>query len=150
MRIDPETARKIAEAVASGEATEGPRPVLIPSADLVKKRTRKVGSMREAEFQAQVIEYARSRGWRVAHFRKVRVQRKDGTTYWETPVAAGGVGFPDLLMVRGDRLLVAELKVPPNTTTPEQRAWIAAFLLANVEARVWTPANWPEIEEVLR
>jgi len=126
-----------------------------PSAELHKKKpaqrqVRVRASVREAEFQLQVIEYAQARGWRVAHFRAVRVQRRDGTTFWETPVAADGRGFPDLLMLRRGGAVVAELKVPPNTPTDEQEAWLAAFRLLGVPAVVWTPADWPAIEEVLR
>jgi hypothetical protein len=103
----------------------------------------------EAEFQAQVIDLARSRGWRVAHFRKVRVQRASGKTYWETPVAADGKGFPDLIMLRRGVQVVAELKVGKNTTSAEQREWLADFARAGSLMFVWKPADWPEIVKVL-
>ena len=44
-------------------------------------------------------------GGRVAHFRPPRTVHG-----WRTAVAADGAGFPDLVMVRGSRLLAAELK----------------------------------------
>lgn len=103
----------------------------------------------EAEFQSAVIAYAQLRGYRVAHFRKVRVQRKNGSVYWETPVAADGKGFLDLELVR-DRLVKVELKVRPNTTTPEQEEWLAWYKRAGVEAHVFYPEDWSRIEEVLR
>jgi hypothetical protein len=105
----------------------------------------------EAEFQAQVVALARLSGWRVAHFRKVRVRRADGSTYWETPVAADGKGFLDLELVhpRRKRFLKVECKVPPNRPTPEQLEWLAAYEAAGIDARVWYPADWPEIESVL-
>lgn len=96
----------------------------------------------EAEFQEQVIGLARANGWRVAHFRAVRVQRKNGQVYHETPVAADGAGFPDLILVRRGRLIVAELKVGANTTTAEQDAWLAAFKAAGAETYVWYPLDW--------
>ena len=125
-----------------------------PSAELHKKKpaqrqVRVRASVREAEFQLQVIEYAQARGWRVAHFRAVRVQRRDGTTFWETPVAADGRGFFDLLLVRA-RLVAIELKVPPNTLTEDQLRWLEWYKKAGVEAHVFRPADWPAIEEVLR
>lgn len=154
MRTDPETLKEIEAALADGTATEGPRAVIpMPAVELHKTkslRKRKVGSMRESEFQLQVIEYAQLRKWKVAHFRAVCVRRANGETYYETPVAANGKGFPDLLMVRGDRLLVAELKVPGNTTSPEQDEWLTRFRGAGVPAFVWFPEDWPAIEEVLR
>lgn len=104
----------------------------------------------EAAFQAQVIAFAQLHKWRVAHFRKVRVQRKNGQVYWETPVAADGTGFPDLILVRGARLLVVELKVPPNKPSAEQIAWLGSFRgIAGLYVAVWTPDDWPTIEKEL-
>jgi hypothetical protein len=51
----------------------------------------------EAQFQQQVIDLARLCGYRVAHFRTVRVQRKGGSVYYTTPVQADGAGWPDLV-----------------------------------------------------
>lgn len=105
----------------------------------------------EATFQAAVIGVANHLGWAVAHFRRVRVQRKNGETYYETPVAADGKGFPDLLMVRAMRCLVAELKAGKNKPTPEQAVWIERFRgTLGVEAYVWRPVDWPEILGVLQ
>jgi hypothetical protein len=102
----------------------------------------------EADFMDQVIRYARLMGWRVAHFRKVRVQRGNGSVYWETPVAADGKGFLDLVLVR-DRVVVVELKVGTNKPTREQDEWITAWTRAGVETYVWKPSMWAEIEKVL-
>jgi hypothetical protein len=93
-------------------------------------------------------------GWRVAHFRTVRVQRGN-STHWETPVAADGKGFPDLVLVR-DRVLFVELKL--NTTlgkagkkglSEDQKDWHVALLKAGAEFHLWKPSDWPEIEKVL-
>jgi len=104
----------------------------------------------EAEFQRNLIEMANNLGWRVASFRKVRVQRKNGRVYWETPVAADGRGFPDTLMIKGRRLLISEQKVGHNTTTPEQKLWLNAFEQVGAEVHVWKPEQWREIERTLR
>lgn len=105
----------------------------------------------ERAFQTDVIELAQTYCWRVAHFRAVRVQRKNGDVYYETPVAADGKGFPDLILVRQDRLIAAELKVPPNKPTPEQIAWLGAFgAIQGCLTAVWYPADLPEIEKTLR
>jgi len=66
--------------------------VLAQSGKLIKMITLPE-DISEADFQTRVIDLARQLGWRVAHFRKTRVQRKDGSTFWETPVAADGKGF---------------------------------------------------------
>jgi len=104
----------------------------------------------EAAFQSQVIAMAHQFGWRVAHFRGVRTQRKDGSVRYQTPVQADGAGFPDLVLVRGKRLVVAELKAQRGRVAEEQRDWLYAFEFAEVETYTWKPSDWPEIETALR
>ncbi len=111
----------------------------------------------EAAFQAQVIQLARLKGWRVAHFRKAQ----NGKGQWRTPVAADGAGFPDLVLVR-DRVIFAELKTNAGQLSPDQRAWRNA--LADVGSghchecggvteylrwEVWRPRDWDHITEAL-
>jgi len=103
----------------------------------------------EADFQKQIIELAKYRGWRVATFRKVRVQRKNGSVYYETPVGADGVGWPDLFLVRGKRVIAAELKVGNNKATVEQMQWLESLAATGVECHVWRPSWWNVIEDVL-
>ena len=103
----------------------------------------------EAQFQSQVVRLAHLRGWKVAHFRRVRVQRRNGSVYYETPVAADGAGFPDLILSRGDRLVAAELKVGRNQPTAEQSAWGWALIRGGVMWHVWRPELWTDIEETL-
>ena len=103
----------------------------------------------EKAFQQQVLDLAKLLGWRVAHFRSVPVMHPGGRITYQTPVQGQGVGFPDLLLIRGGRLLVAELKVPPNKTTPEQDEWLVAFRRAGIEAFVWTPDCWNRIQALL-
>ncbi len=98
----------------------------------------------EKEFQKSVIEYAQMRGWKVAHFRKSRTK-----TGWATAVAGDGKGWPDLFFIRGRRVLVRELKVPPNKLTPEQSDWLSIMRDAGIDAEVWDPRDWPEIKRTL-
>jgi len=102
--------------------------------------------MKESEWQDDVIALAKLNGFTVAHFRPVRVQRRDGSVYYCTPVQGDGAGFPDLLMIRGERMLVAELKVGYNKPSLEQSAWLDAFRAAGVEAYVWYPKDWDEVQ----
>ncbi len=102
----------------------------------------------EAGFQKTVVQFARLRGWRIAHFRPARVMRRGRETY-ETPVAEDGKGFFDLELVR-DRLVKVELKVKPNKPSPEQLAWLEAYGKAGVEAHIFYPEDWSKIEEVLK
>lgn len=80
--------------------------------------------MTERELQDAVIELAQLLGWRCAHFRPARVMRGGRETY-ETPFAADGKGFPDLVLVRAGRLIFAELKSAKGVVSPEQAEWIA-------------------------
>ena len=103
----------------------------------------------EAEFQLQVIEYAQSLGWAAAHFRRVRVQRANGEVYWETPVAADGKGWPDLLLVR-ERIIYAELKSETGTLRPEQKVWNVRLEAAGAEYYLWRPRDWKRIVAALK
>lgn len=102
----------------------------------------------EAEFTAQVIQLARHHGWRSAHFRP-GIDRRGN---WQTSVQGDGKGFPDLVLVRArtKSKLAAELKVGSNQVTPEQHAWLQDFEAVGVPAFTWSPADWQEIEKVLR
>jgi hypothetical protein len=107
------------------------------------KESPQLPPLTEAAFQRQVIALARLRRWKVAHFRAAKTAHG-----WRTPVEADGKGFPDLVLIRGAALVVAELKVRGRPTA-EQMAWLAAFRAAGVRASLWTPAQWDEIERVL-
>ena len=99
----------------------------------------------EAQLQAAVIDLAHLCGWLVAHFRPARTQQG-----WRTPVSADGAGFPDLVMVRGDRLVVAELKAKRGRVSPDQQAWLDAFSqVPSVEVHLWRPSDWDTIEATL-
>ena len=104
--------------------------------------------MDEKTLQAAVIQLAQWRKWRVVHFMPAQNARGD----WRTPVAADGKGYPDLTMIRGGRIVVAELKSVRGRTTTEQELWLAAWLLTDAEVFLWYPKDWLEgtIERVLR
>lgn len=60
-------------------------------------------------------------------------------------------GFPDEVLVRGDRLLFAELKSEGGKLTPEQAAWLEALrAVQHVEVFEWRPADMDAIVEALR
>jgi len=104
----------------------------------------------ESELQDMVIDLAHLRGWLVAHFRPAR------TNYgWRTPVSADGAGFPDLVLVRRDHLIFAELKSLGGRLSPSQIQWrdaLCGVVVATeqVDWFVWSPGDWDEIEAVLR
>lgn len=99
----------------------------------------------EKDWQKQVIDLARILKWRVAHFRPAMT--KHG---WVTPVAADGKGFPDLLLTRDDRLVVAELKSDTGKLAVDQTIWLAAFEAAGAETYIWRPTDADTVLHTLR
>lgn len=106
-------------------------------------------TLTEVDFQTDVIDRAQRQGWKVAHFRGVRIQREDGSVYYATPVQADGEGWLDLYMTRGPRAIVAELKVASKKPTAAQEGWMAAHHQTGVEVYLWYPKDSPEIDRVL-
>lgn len=97
----------------------------------------------EDHFQQQVVELAHYTGWKIAHFRHAR------TKYgWTTPAGVDGKGWPDLVLVR-DRILFRELKRDGGKLSPEQLQWLLDLEAAGQDARVWTPADWDDIQATL-
>lgn len=109
----------------------------------------------EKAFMAQVVAYARLRGWEVFHTHDSR---------------RSAPGFPDLAMARtrydvnkeslasarrGDRFILAEIKREEGELSPSQRRWmemlrrVADASGGAVGAYVWRPSGWPEIERTL-
>lgn len=99
----------------------------------------------ERELTAQVLTLAHLQNWLVVHFRPAL--RADGS--WRTPLQGDGAGFPDLVLVRGGRLIFAELKAQHGRLAPLQRRWIEALTETRMEIYVWKPSDWPQIVEVL-
>lgn len=100
----------------------------------------------EAQWQQRVTDYADVRGWLWAHFRPAQTSKG-----WRTPVSGPlGVGFPDLLLLRDDRLVVLENKSDTGRATPAQRAALDAFAqVRRVDALLARPSDWDHIREVL-
>lgn len=97
----------------------------------------------EADWQKRVLGAARLHGWKWYHPPdNMRTERG----YRQNVVR----GWPDLAMVRGERLLFAELKKQDGRISPEQREWLAVLSgVPYVEVYVWRPSDWPEVLRVL-
>ena len=99
----------------------------------------------EREWQGQVTQAAEIFGWTWAHFRPAMTSKG-----WRTPVSGPlGAGFVDLVLVRGDRLVMAELKSQHGRLTPAQRD-VLDLLRPAVEVHVWRPSDLEIALEVLR
>ena len=98
--------------------------------------------MTEAAFQQQITDLAHHTGWVVAHFRSVRIQRRDGTYYYATPVGADGEGWPDLVLCREPTTLFRELKTDKGTVEDAQTAWLEMLAHCGQDVGVWRPRDW--------
>lgn len=100
-----------------------------------------MAAMSERQLQDAVVELARLLGWLVYHPYDSRRSQP---------------GFPDLTMVKGRRLVFAELKTGTGKLRPEQIVWLDALRRVEVrggcEVYLWRPGQWlsGEIESVLR
>ena len=95
----------------------------------------------EAEFQRLVVEYAERRGWAVHH-------AVDGAH--NVRMNPSGVGFPDLLLVRGEALMFAELKTDTGRASKAQLEWLERLERCGQHCEIWRPRGWDDIERWLR
>jgi len=94
------------------------------------------GSPCERHFRQQVLEYARLNGWHA---------------YFTWTSIHSPAGFPDLVLVRGREMVMAELKSAKGKPTPAQEEWLNALQhVEMVNAFYWKPEHWPLIEEALK
>lgn len=96
----------------------------------------------EADWTAWIIDVAQWLGWKVVHFRPARTA--DGR--WRTPMQ-GNKGFPDLVLCRAGRIIIAELKTDCGRLTADQKAWMSEL---GELGRVWRPSSRDKILEELR
>lgn len=109
--------------------------------------------MTEQQLANEIIGWAHKFKWLVFH---VRNSGMGGMTQVQ-----GDKGWPDLFMVRGSRVIAAELKIEKRGTKrgdprPDQWKWLDA--LANVgnelwhpiDCHVWRPEDLPAIIDTLR
>ena len=89
----------------------------------------------EKDFMESIVQLARNTGWMVYH------------TYDSRRSTAG---FPDLVMTKHKRLVIAEIKTETGKTSPAQDKWLETLRTARgVKVKLWRPSAWPEIERTL-
>lgn len=100
----------------------------------------------ENDFMRQVMELAKLYGWKVAHFgASVRVVGKSRTFVGDKDAA----GFPDLVLVKGEHLIIAELKAPKGVLSGAQKEWLCALAETDAEVYLWRPEDWVDIQQIL-
>lgn len=100
--------------------------------------------MTEKDWQAQVVRFAKARGWKV---------------YFTWRSTHSPAGYPDLTMVRSTgtdrRIVFVENKTMSGKITDSQHEWltalreVAAETGGHVEVHLWRPCDWARVEEVL-
>jgi hypothetical protein len=101
----------------------------------------------ESQFQGQVQELATLYGWEYMHIRPGLNQRGA----WRTPISGTlGAGWPDLILVRGDRTVFAELKSEKGKLTAAQVTVLNLLESAGHQVFCWRPSDWDTLVEVLR
>lgn len=88
---------------------------------------KRAAEMTERQLQDLILDAARKLGWLVYHTHDSRRSQP---------------GFPDLVLVKGKRILYRELKRQTGRTTPDQDTWLAALTTAGQDARIWRPTDW--------
>ena len=113
------------------------RPSVNSTWHRVGSKKAKPGAMTENNLQESVRAVAKAFGW----------------LHYHTHNSKGSEpGFPDSVLVRGDRIVFAELKSDTGMLTDPQREWLAKLHNVGVETYTWRPADWQNgtIEEALR
>ena len=90
--------------------------------------------MTEKAFQSEVVKFAHLMGWLVYH------------TYDSRRSAPG---FPDLVLVKGERILYRELKTETGKLTDAQTLWGKKLREAGGNWTVWRPSQLDEIYRFL-
>lgn len=95
----------------------------------------KIPRITERDFLATVRSFAELLGWTCYHT-------------WQS--IHSPAGFPDLVLVRPPRIIFAELKVGKRHPTPAQERWLNLLReCPGVEAYLWRPEDWEEIQMLL-
>lgn len=108
----------------------------------LSNREKALRTISEARFQRDVEDLLTLFGYRWYHAPANK------------PSAAGHVqnikaGFPDLVAVRGTRLIFAELKTQTGKLGPNQPEWLEALKRAGAEVYLWRPGDMLDIRDIL-
>lgn len=98
----------------------------------------------EDDWLGMVTELATLKGWEWMHVRPAMRQAS-----WRTPTTGSMArGWPDLVLVKGRRILFVELKADRGSVTEDQKR-VLDVLRSAADVDVWRPADWARIVEAL-
>lgn len=98
-------------------------------------RRKILGEITEAEWLGWVTLTARTFSWLAYHTHDSR---------------HSAAGFPDLVLVRGESIIYAELKSERGKVTAAQQEWLDALTAAGAECHVWRPSQQDDVLDRLR
>jgi len=94
----------------------------------------------EKELLQTIIEMAEALGYMVYHVLEQKHYARRTSK-----------GFPDLLLLRRNRVIVVECKSERGRVTSQQQEWLDEFrTIPGLEVYVWRPSDLDQIEEILR
>lgn len=109
-----------------------------------------LNTTKEADFQKVLVQFARIMGWDVHWHPDEKQNAKSGR--WDLMPPPG---FPDLVMVRDERILFVELKGQRGKLSHDQEYWQEALVKLHWPSQgvvtyfCWKPENWDLIVSVL-
>jgi predicted carbohydrate-binding protein with CBM5 and CBM33 domain len=90
----------------------------------------------EKQWREAVVRFAEWHGWKV---------------YWTWSSVHSPKGFPDLVLVRGERLIFAELKTEQGVLRGPQEQWCQALMAVPcTEYFIWRPSDEDLVWALLR
>lgn len=94
------------------------------------------GAQSEKQWSQVVVDYASIQGWLV--YRTFNSRHSPS-------------GFPDLTLVRGARLIIAELKTETGRLSKSQKTWLERLGgVPGVETYgPWRPSDWETVRDLL-
>lgn len=105
-------------------------------------------TVKEDEFQTEIMRLARLLHWHVFHVNDSRrevVDRRRGFAFLVGDEDTRG--WPDLVLAhpRWHIFAVRELKTNKGRVTPHQRQWIEVLTESGVDVAIWRPRDWDEL-----
>lgn len=126
------------EAPPPEQMVYGPRGESAPFPPLPDPMTSLREVQTESEWQRFVTDYAESLGWDWMHVGRVGKYQANGAK------GTLGEGWPDLVLVKGHRVLFVELKAQDGKLTVQQRR-----VLDILGGDVWRPSDFARMADVL-
>ncbi len=94
--------------------------------------------MTEKELTKLLQKTLKQTGWLGAHFHDSRREIKPNVFIGDLSAK----GFPDIVAIKKNRLLVVELKSETGKLREQQPEWLDAFSDVGAEVFLWRPTHW--------